>query len=72
MPDMDGASASKLIREYTQSPTHPYILALTADVQSVTKSFCFECGMNNFLGKPFTGPALVEAIRMASPLPPFV
>lgn len=53
MPVMDGCEATKIIRalgeEFEQLP----IIALTADVVQGVKDRVYECGMNDYLSKPF-------------------
>ncbi len=50
MPQMDGLSATKIIRE-SISP-QPYIIALTANALEEDRQECMSVGMNDFLSKP--------------------
>ena len=65
MPVMDGVTATKLIRKEIGSAQHPYIIALTADVQCGIKQTCIDAGMNDFLSKPFRPKELREVMERA-------
>lgn len=56
MPVMNGFDASRQIRknEYEQQRRQVPIIALTAHTMSGAKEKCIECGMNDFLAKPFS------------------
>ncbi len=62
MPEMDGFTATRAIREYEQSGDHaPHpIIALTANALTGDRERCIEAGMDDYLSKPFTMPALRE------------
>lgn len=51
MPVMDGLEASKEIRK--ANPSVP-IIGVTANVYKEDVDNCFDAGMNDFLGKPFS------------------
>ena len=51
MPNMDGLTATRLIRELPNYRNVP-IIALTANVFSESQSACLEAGMNDVLTKP--------------------
>ena len=62
MPEMDGFTATEHIRRHEQSAgteAHP-IVALTANALTGDRERCLEVGMNDYLPKPFTMPALRE------------
>ena len=50
MPEMDGLTATKMIRESSQ--TQPWIIAVTANVLERDRQKCLEVGMNDYLSKP--------------------
>jgi len=53
MPVMGGFEATRKIREMEPSGQHVPIIALTANVASSDANKCLECGMDDFLAKPF-------------------
>lgn len=59
MPNLDGVSASKEIRKFSDVP----ILAITADVLSEERNRCLEAGMNDFLTKPILAKDLDKALQ---------
>jgi len=64
MPEMDGFTATRAIRENEKSAgkTMHTIIALTANALTGDRERCLEAGMNDYLPKPFTMPALREII----------
>jgi len=64
MPEMDGFTATRAIRENEKSAgkTIHTIIALTANALTGDRERCLEAGMNDYLPKPFTMPALREII----------
>ncbi|WP_405156249.1 response regulator [Paenibacillus sp. FSL K6-0108] len=65
MPVMDGLEATRHIRALEQDKMwHPIpIIAMTGNVMDGEKEKCFEAGMNDFIGKPFTLEALNNVIQ---------
>ncbi|MFE6073141.1 response regulator [Paenibacillus sp. NPDC057886] len=65
MPVMDGLEATRHIRAIEQEKMwHPIpIIAMTGNVMDGEKEKCFEAGMNDFIGKPFTLEALNNVIQ---------
>jgi CheY-like chemotaxis protein len=53
MPEMDGYSASRAIRNLSKPHSDIPIIALTADAMKEDRERCLEAGMNNFISKPF-------------------
>jgi signal transduction histidine kinase/DNA-binding response OmpR family regulator len=53
MPEMDGYTATILIREMPEPHSSTPIIALTADAMREDKERCIAAGMNNFISKPF-------------------
>ncbi|KAG2218663.1 hypothetical protein INT45_007832 [Circinella minor] len=53
MPEMNGFEASEYIRSnLSDSPVHPYIIAMTACVMPGDKEKCLNAGMNGYVSKP--------------------
>ena len=52
MPNMDGISACKLIRQLDEPKSKTPIIAMTANAMEADKRSCFEAGMNGFISKP--------------------
>ena len=53
MPDLDGYSATRLIRDRQDKKRLIPIIALTADALPEDKEKCLDAGMNDYLSKPF-------------------
>lgn len=54
MPELDGLSATRRIRELEGGRTRVPIIAVTAGAVSGTRSACLQAGMDDFLAKPFS------------------
>ncbi|WP_145412646.1 sensor histidine kinase [Paenibacillus xylanexedens] len=65
MPVMDGIEAARQIRAIEQDEMRPAtpIIAMTGNVMQSEKDRCYEAGMNDFIGKPFTLEVLDTTIR---------
>jgi PAS domain S-box-containing protein len=63
MPEMDGVTATKMIRQ-TDKP-QPWIIALTANALEEDRQNCFDAGMNDFITKPLAIAQLTEALKKA-------
>ncbi len=61
MPELDGYEATRQIREF--NPDIP-IIALTAASLVEDRDKALEAGMNDHLGKPFTGQQLFDHLRV--------
>ena len=64
MPIMDGCDATSAIRELGEVYKNTPIIALTADVVQGVKDRVFECGMNDYLAKPFNPDELHYKIAL--------
>ena len=53
MPDVDGYSATRIIRSRRDEKRHIPIIALTADALPEDKEKCLNSGMNDYMAKPF-------------------
>jgi CheY-like chemotaxis protein/signal transduction histidine kinase len=63
MPRMDGASATRKIREMGGHGSKVPILALTADVFEAERDRCIAAGMNDFLSKPIRADLLKSKLE---------
>jgi len=61
MPEMDGVTTTKKIRQSTQE--QPYIIALTANALEADRQICLDVGMNDFISKPIV---ITEITRVLS------
>ncbi len=52
MPEMDGVTAVKIIRQ--SNKPQPWIIALTANALEEDRQICFDIGMNDFIAKPIS------------------
>jgi CheY-like chemotaxis protein len=68
MPDMDGLEATDAVRKLPGYETVP-ILALTANYSDQIRQQCQQHGMQDFLSKPVTPPALWSAVSRWLNLP---
>ncbi|MGF1776035.1 ATP-binding protein [Vibrio nomapromontoriensis] len=64
MPIMDGFDATVAIRQYESSKNlaRKHIIALTASVLDDDIQKCFDCGMDDYLPKPFKRDVLLEKL----------
>lgn len=62
MPVMGGLEATKHIRN-NRGDTKTPIFALSAGVTMSEREKCFDCGMNDFLPKPFNPEDLINALK---------
>ena len=53
MPEVDGYSATRMIRSRQDEKRHVPIIALTADALPEDKEKCLNSGMNDYVAKPF-------------------
>ncbi len=60
MPEMDGITAAKIIRQSDQR--QPYIIAVTANALDGDRQKCLEIGMNDYLSKPLAIEQIKEAL----------
>jgi len=53
MPEMDGMTAARMIREHEKTnQKHAILVAVTANAMPGIKEACLEAGMNDFINKP--------------------
>lgn len=69
MPGMDGFEATRRLRALeAESGAHLPVVALTANVMQGDRERCFEAGMDDYLGKPYTGDEMIQVLRRWLPL----
>ena len=71
MPEIDGLTTARLMRENPQWQHIP-IIALTAHAMQGDRERCLQAGMNDYLSKPVAPLAVVECVRrhLLSPMTP--
>lgn len=60
MPEMDGLTATRRIRQEFPADRQPVIIAMTANAMESDKDACLAAGMNDYISKPIL-PEVLEA-----------
>ena len=65
MPVMDGLEATRRIRAHEQAHTRTplQIIAMTANAMSGDEQACLDAGMNDYISKPISTPALLARLQ---------
>jgi len=63
MPVMDGFEATRIIRSLEKDSNHITIVALTAIAMQGDRERCIECGMDDYLSKPFRNTDLYAILK---------
>ncbi len=63
MPEMDGITATKHIREQLPPEQQPCIIAMTAHAMQGDRQWCIDSGMDDYLGKPVQVEALANRLK---------
>ncbi len=69
MPDMDGFTATRIIRGRPGPHSEIPIIALTADAMEEDKQRCLQAGMNGFISKPFRLEEIEEVLKKFTMVP---
>ena len=63
MPEMDGLTATKLIRTMMENPIHKtQIIAMTADAMTQAQQECIDAGMNGYINKPVNIQEIIQLV----------
>jgi signal transduction histidine kinase/DNA-binding response OmpR family regulator len=62
MPEMDGLTASRRIREMEGADHHTPIIGVTANALPGDREACLKAGMDDYLPKPFTAEAMAAKL----------
>ena len=65
MPEMDGLTTTRKIREDRAGENQPYVIALTASTAAGDRQECLNAGMDDYLSKPISIGGLREALERA-------
>ena len=65
MPEMDGATATKLIQQQSEESKCPYIIAVTANTQKGDREKLLAGGMDDYVSKPIDANQLAMALSRA-------
>jgi CheY-like chemotaxis protein len=63
MPEMDGYTTTRHIRQMAEPWCNLPIIALTADAMKGDREKCLEAGMNKYISKPFRLEEIDEVLR---------
>ncbi|MBE9240899.1 response regulator [Synechocystis salina] len=66
MPEMDGLTATKQIRQSRGRSQRPWIIAVTAYSMEGDRERCLASGMNDYVSKPIRLEALQQALQVAA------
>ncbi|WP_298608244.1 response regulator [uncultured Thiothrix sp.] len=63
MPELDGLTATRLIRAELAAEHQPIIIAMTANAMESDKQACLAAGMNDYISKPILPEAIEAALE---------
>jgi signal transduction histidine kinase/CheY-like chemotaxis protein/HPt (histidine-containing phosphotransfer) domain-containing protein len=66
MPEMDGLTATKAIRQEFPSAEQPWIVAVTAYAMQGDRETCLAAGMNDYITKPIRERDLVKVLQQVN------
>ena len=65
MPEVDGLTAARMIREETDRREHrPYLVAVTALARPRDRKRCLDAGMDDYISKPYRLNTLADALSL--------
>jgi PAS domain S-box-containing protein len=64
MPEVDGFTATKMIRENESNDKHTVIIAMTANALKQDRDKCLAAGMDDYVSKPVTQKALAVLLNV--------
>ena len=67
MPELDGYEATVAIRHAEADGRRTPIIAMTADARAAVRDRCLAAGMDDYVAKPMSFPALVALLRRWAP-----
>ena len=63
MPEMDGYTATRIIRDKEEQGEHIPIIAITGDAEDLNKKKCIKSGMDSFLIKPYRSVEIIKILK---------
>jgi len=63
MPEMDGLETTRFITEQWSDESRPWIIAMTAHAMQGDRQECLQAGMNDYISKPLSIEAIVQALN---------
>lgn len=63
MPEVDGLTATRIIRKELPTDRQPVIIAMTANAMESDKDTCLAAGMNDYISKPILPEAIEAALE---------
>ena len=69
MPVLDGFAATRALRQVEADlGDHQTVIAITANAMDGDRERCLQAGMDDYLAKPYTGPALINLLMRWLPV----
>ena len=65
MPEMDGVTATRMIRKQFPAEKQPLIIAITANAMTGDRERYLEAGMDDYISKPIRSDELFEVLKRA-------